>query len=198
MSKFDSFNYWLEALLNNHKAPSTIRGYRQRFEKFCAYMDKTPDELFDMQNDALKARRSPDVDPREGYIMERHVNAYLQQLRKERGANKGDPVGHAERQHNLYAIKSFFALNQVPLTLKNTTQRDSGDTGSAIPSQAFLSDLITNLRNRKNGNPRLRYKALLLTLKDSGLRVSDVEKLRYSKLASYTHTHEARSGGYYP
>jgi len=72
-------------------------------------------------------------------------------------------------------IISFFALNEYPLSMRRS-DRPSGDKiGSRIPEKSELVKLVNRAKSR-------RTRAVILFLKDSGLRISDVVRLRWTDI----------------
>lgn len=63
-------------------AEGSIRNYKDNFAKFVEWMNRTPDELFAMHQRAIRARLSGEGDVRKGFIMESHVNEFLNHLRQ--------------------------------------------------------------------------------------------------------------------
>jgi integrase len=160
----------MDALAN--RSVHTRRNYKLQFNRFAKWMNKSPNELFDQQNAARRHDINHD-DPRDGHLMEQQVKAYIAYL---------DGIGLSISYQKLaYAtIRSFFKLNHVPLSLGGHDQ-PVGDNngGSRIPSKAeiraILEKVVTPL-----GKPRIQYQAAILTLKDTGLRLSDVIRLTWS------------------
>jgi integrase len=170
MSKYDSYDFWMQSLSN--RSPYTRRNYRQHFTRFTKYMQKSPNELFDMQHHAQQTN-GENTDPRDGYLMEQQVKQYIAYLQ-----DKGLSISYQKLSYA--AIKSFFQLNQVPLKL-HSNDKPKGDNmgGSRIPSreeiQAMIQAAVT-----EDGKPRILYQALVLFLKDSGLRLGDAQQVTWS------------------
>jgi len=76
------------------------------------------------------------------------------------------------------AIRSFFRKNNVSLNMDGNDRPDGEGYGSAVPTKEQIKKLI-------RGAGTLRYRALILFLKDSGLRISDVLRLKWADLKPY-------------
>jgi integrase len=168
MSKYDSFAFWMQSLTN--RSPFTQRAYRQHFTRFMTWMDKSADELFDLQ---LTSQHADSDDPRDGYLMENQVKRYLTHLK-----DKGLSISYQKLSYT--SIKSFFQHNKVPLRF-DINDKPRGDTmgGSRIPSKAEVRTMIDSAVTR-DGKPRRLYQALLMFLKDSGLRLNDTRQITWS------------------
>ncbi len=164
-SKFSSIKVWEETIAN--RAESTKQDYRKHFKCFVEWSKLTPDELRDMKWHEDQASK-----PWERTRVENFVRQYLQYLQsvKEYSCNT---------QRCFYtAIQSFFDANGVPLNLK----RQDRPIGCAFGSKTIKQE---ELRRIFNAAESLRDKALVMFLKDSGLRLSDVAELDWRDLKEY-------------
>lgn len=180
MSKYDSLTYWLDELANH--ASGTVTQYRTRFQTFCDWTRKTPDELFDLQNLSIKQQHNGGFDdPRDQRQVEKLVTKFLTVLQTTGIYPKDAPKPIAPNTVRVYrqSILSFFRINQVPLNfVKSKRVENHNDTGSRIPEKGEIQQLV-DLTVTKKGNARYKYHAMVLALKDSGLRVSDLIRLRW-------------------
>jgi len=102
-------------------------------------------------------------DPRENQIVENKVRAWLA---SERG-NKSN----ATRRAMLTAVRSFFSLNQHPLRMLRRDTPQGESEGSRIPER---KEVI-----RMADAAKWKYRGAVMFLKDSGLRISDVVRVRW-------------------
>jgi integrase len=190
MSKYNSLAYWKLALDEGKHADSTKELYFHRFGKFCDFMGKNPNELYDIHAQSLKLRYFPDenTDKRDGFVMENHVKRFLVQLEQQ-----GLEDSSVDSYRN--SIKSFFFHNENPLQLKKSKTKESAsaDKGSVIIGTEHIREIVKNFcRTKIHGNIRTNFVAAIMVMKDTGLRVGDLPKLRKSELITLTHTTESR------
>ena len=157
MTEIDSYEYWMDQLVN--RSPGTQRVYRIMFKEFLEYMDVTPNQLVEMQRRSLEGNG----DPRENRVVENKVRAWLAELRKSKSP--------ATCRLALATVKSFFALNLHPLRLTRLDRPQGESQGSRIPER---EEVIRVLDAAK-----WKYRAAITFLKDSGLRLSDLVKIRW-------------------
>jgi len=160
----DAYEFWLSHL--ESRAKGTRETYVFRFNDFLKWVGKSPNELFDLKRDSLRA-----ADPRESEVVEGFVIRYLTHL-EERGLSANTRLGR------LIAIHSFFDLNRVPLDHKAIRRPPSVSGGSKIPSKQEIRALLVHARSR-------RVRAAILSLKDCGFRPSDLVKLRWEEKVDY-------------
>jgi integrase len=163
-------SYWMQGLAN--RSESTRSTYRYDFLKFAEWMQKTPNDLFDLQ---LQAQQQQHDDPRDRHHMENAVIRYIAHL------DESD-ISVSTQKRRYAAINSFFRINQVPLMLQRG-DTPTGDSfgGSKIPSTAQIREMVENCVTPE-GKIRLQYQALIMVLKDTGLRISDAIRLRWSEM----------------
>lgn len=150
-----------------NRSPGTRKLYTSHLNKFSEWAGASPNELIDMKMSSLKSSD----DPRDCRVVENKVKAYLHHL-EERGLKP------ATRRTAYASINSFFASNQFRLSF-NSLDRPSGDSeGSRIPEKGEIKMMLHAAKSR-------RYRALILFLKDSGLRVSDAVRLRWDQAVDY-------------
>jgi integrase len=159
MAKIDSMSYWMDQLAN--RSESTKQHYLIYFKRFSDWMGKSPDQLIEMQ----KATRNQTGDPRENRVLEGKVKAFLKHL-------EDQGLSVATRGVVYAAVLSFFECNLHPLDM-HPHDRPSGESqGSRIPEKKEVAKLLNAAKSRT-------YRAAILFLKDSGLRVSDAVRLRW-------------------
>lgn len=157
MAKIDSFKYWMDQLAARSK--STRDMYQIYFNKFLEYAKATPDGLIEMQRKALETTG----DPRENNVVEAKVRAWLAEMK-----NQKSP---ATRRMALAAVKSFFAVNLHPLKLTRLDRPQGESVGSRIPEKEEVVKIADA--------GKWKYRAAVMFLKDSGLRISDVVRVRW-------------------
>jgi len=157
--------------LSNRDEDTRI-GYKRYFLKFCQWLGKSPDELVEMKKKALEHNG----DRRENMILEGKVKQFISYLEHDAVTKwKKKGYGLGTRKMAYAGICSFFVLNEYPLSMKRG-DRPSGDAlGSRIPDKAEVVKLVNCAKSR-------RHRAAILFLKDSGLRLSDVVRLRWSDI----------------
>ena len=162
MTGIDSFDYWMQQL--ESRSLSTRRVYSSYFTKFCEYVDLSPNQLIETQRQALASRG----DPRENHQIENQVRAFMNSMKESHSAST--------RRQVLASVKSFFDLNLHPLRL-SVLDRPRGDSlGSRTPEKEEVV-MIADAGKWK-------YRAAIMFLKDSGLRVSDVVRLKWKEKVS--------------
>ena len=149
----------MEELLS--KASGTREKYLFYFQRFLERWGLSADELFEMR---LKDLRSGD--PLNFGRIERWVKAWCREL-VEAGYSPGTCRLAA------HAVKSFFKALNLPLNLKASDLPKGESSGSRI----VLREEILALWDACGGEFKKRNRAILMFLKDSGLRISDVVAL---------------------
>lgn len=157
MTGIDSYKYWVDQLVN--RSHGTQRVYKIFFNEFLEFMDATPNQLIEMQRKALESSG----DPRENHVLETKVKTWLAELEETKSP--------ATCRLALAAVKSFFALNLHPLRLTRLDRPQGESQGSRIPER---EEVIRMLDAAK-----WKYRTAIMFLKDSGLRISDLVKIRW-------------------
>ena len=103
--------------------------------------------------------------------MENLLRGYIETLEKRDLTCSTQSLAYA-------AVRSFFEAQDMPLFLK----REDKPTGCAFGSKALT---LEEIRQIKNATELLRDKALIMFLKDSGLRQSDASKLKWNAFKDY-------------
>lgn len=157
----DAIEVWMDGLANRKE--STRELYRQNFERFCEWARKTPDELR-----RLKFEEDQKEKPWERTQVENLVRKFMEYLTNE--------VGLTNLNNPYYSIRSFFSSNGLPLNLNGgDAPINRSSQGSTVPSAKDVKRVI-------NSCEYLRDRCMVLFLKDSGLRTSDLEAIMWGDL----------------
>lgn len=151
----------MEELAN--RSDATREKYRSYFLKFCEWIGKTPDQLVEQREKDLKGE-----DPKEQRRIESSLKGFVAFLGREGSSVSTQQVAYA-------AVRSFFEMHYQPLRMR----RGEYPSGEALGSRVATKEDIKKLLE----DASLRIRAMLLFLKDTGLRVSDVVALKYGDLA---------------
>jgi len=146
-----------------NRSEGTRGKYKEYFDKFCGWLGKTADQLVEQRKQELKSD-----DPREQRRMESALKGFLAYLDKEGMAVATQQVAYA-------AIRSFFEMHFQPLRMR----RGDYPQGESLGSRVATKEDIKRIYEETS----IRIRALILFLKDTGLRVSDVIRLTYGDLA---------------
>jgi len=153
--------YWMGELAN--RSDATREKYRSYFLKFCEWIGQTPDQLVEQKKRDLK-----NDDPKVQRRIESALKGFIAFLEGEGSSVSTQQVAYA-------AVRSFFEMNYQPLRMR----RGDYPTGESLGSRAATKEDIEKLLE----DASLRIRALILFLKDTGLRVSDVVQLKYGVLS---------------
>jgi integrase len=143
----------------------------RHLKNFSNWLNKAPEDLIKIQKKALQAKINGQ-DPRESQILETQLKKYLAFM-----TQQGKRIG---TQKLAYAsINSFFKLNLFPLNV-TIGDRPSGDTegGSRIPTKTEVIKVVNAAKSQ-------RCRAAILFAKDSGLRVSDIVRMKWGMIKDY-------------
>ena len=178
MTEIDAMTFWTSQLANRNK--DTVRNYKIYLLKFCGWVGKSPNELIEMKKKALEHNG----DRRENLVLEGKVKEFMHYLEHEAVTRQGKKgYGLGSRKIAYSGIISFFDLNQYPLSMKRGDRPSGEALGSRIPEKDEIIRLVNTAKSR-------RHRAAILFLKDSGLRLSDVVKLRWRDIQDF-------GGGFY-
>lgn len=156
----DSVKIWMDALATRSK--STKDTYMRYFKRFCDWSSKTPDELRE-----LKFQEDQKEKPWERSEVENLLRGYIEHLK-----NKGFKTLFVPYS----AVKSFFTCNGLPLNLNGgDAPINHSAQGSVVPTREDIQQIVASCEY-------LRDRAIILFLKDSGLRTSDLEGLKWGDL----------------
>jgi site-specific recombinase XerD len=160
-----AIDYWKSELAS--RDPATVNLYLRSFDKFLQYTEKTADELL-----AQRQQDQTNTDRKIQRLMETLLNAFISKKRQE---------GYSSASLQVYfaAVRSFFEVHYYPLIMRK------GDypKGESIGVRAATKEAIFKAVESKRNRNKAEVKALILFLKDSGLRESDARLLNYGKIA---------------
>lgn len=157
MSK--SLKVWDEDLVN--RSIRTREAYRRELRRFLDRFELTPDELFELRKSSLN---SPDV--RDRQAVERKIRILMGEM-KDQGyaANSIQQVSKA--------LKSFFESQGLPLRMK----KSDAPLGAVNGQRLALVEHIRTMWDYSSTESKHKNRAVLMFLKDSGVRIGDVAAL---------------------
>jgi integrase len=155
---------WKNTLAN--RAKGTRNQYFHYFNKFLDYAQVSADELREM-----KYEEDQEAKPWERNRVENLLRGYIKNLEEKNLTCSTQSLAFA-------SVRSFFEAQGMPLNLK----KEDAPQGCAFGSKTLTKEEI---RQIKNAAEFLRDKALIMFLKDSGLRQSDAAKLRWGDFKDY-------------
>ena len=152
---------WMDALATRKQSTRDL--YDRLFSRFCDWAGKTPDELRE-----LKFQEDRKDKPWERSAVENLVRRYLEYLREKEGLKN--------LNNHYYALRSFFSSNGLPLNLNGgDTPSNHNVQGSSVPTREDIRAVVSACEH-------IRDRLMVLFLKDSGLRTSDLEGLQWADL----------------
>jgi integrase len=160
-----ALQYWQSELAT--KGEATRDKYQTYFQEFLDFIGKNPDELIvQRQQDILNPDRK--IQRR----IESQLLAFIAKKKKE---------GYAVATQQIYfaSIRSFFEIHYFPLIMR----RGDYPKGDSNGVKRATKEAILKVLNNKTRNS-VTIKPLVLFIKDTGLRVSDVRRLKYGDIAS--------------
>jgi integrase len=158
--QFESVKMWMAELASLRKSTKYVYGQHLRY--FCDWIEKTPDELLQTREADLKKEK-----PTEQRRMERQVKKYLASLTEQEKSRGFKKQAYA-------AVRSFFARQYVPLQFF----RSDAPRGPPPTPRVARKDEIRKMLTYADE----RARALILTLCQSGLRISDAVNLKYGDI----------------
>ncbi len=143
------------------RAKNTRKLYRRYLNQFLERWETTPDELYSMR----KADFDSD-DPRDKQSVERMVKVMMSEMRAE---------GYAASTCSFIgkAVSSFFESQGLPLELKSKDAPKVFYNGQYLA----LKEHIAKMWDYAPTENKIKTRAILTFVKDSGLRISDVSAL---------------------
>ena len=160
-----TLQYWQNELAT--KGEATKQRYQEYFSEFLDFICKKPDELVTQrQQDLLNPDR------RIQRRIESQLLAFLATKKK-----KGYAI--ATQQIYFASIRSFFEIHYFPLIMRRGDY-PKGDSNGV--KRASKEAILKVLKNRTRNS--VTIKPLILFMKDTGLRVSDVRQLKYGDIAN--------------
>ncbi len=157
MGEIDRYEYWLTQLSGRSEATQNV--YKIYFQQFLSYVLLTPNELIRLYDES---KQNGD-DPREKEAVELKVRLWLNELKKTKSP--------ATCRQAYGSVRSFFDLNRRPLFLLRQDKPKGHSEGSRIPEKKEVIRIADAAKSK--------YRAAMMVLKDSGLRCSDVVRLRW-------------------
>jgi integrase len=157
----NSLKVWQASLAN--RTEGTRKKYVSHFNRFIEWANITPDKLREM-----KYLEDKEAKPWERNQVENLLRQYLEEMEKSEYTCSTQKLTYA-------SVRSFFEAQGMPLFLKRTDR----PSGCAFGSKVLRRE---DIRQLKNAAEYLRDKALIMFLKDSGLRESDAAKLKWKDL----------------
>lgn len=157
--RLNAYDYWLREL--SIKDERTIYQYRHYFDQYLSFLNTTSDKLIEhrqttINNEDIKIQRT-----HESYFLD-----FLKHL-KDKGYSNGTlQVAHA-------SVRSFYEMHYIPLRTRRKDYPKSTPNGTR---RATTPLTIKMLEQYKPQN-KTTFKALVMTLKDTGLRVTDLMNL---------------------
>lgn len=153
----DALEIWRHALAN--RAESTKTGYFWSMQKFLEWAGVSANQVRQMKLEEEEKEK-----PWQRTEVENLVRRYLKHLESE-----GTPG--STRKTVLTGIRSFFQAQQLPLHLNRQDIPDCAYMhASTVPTREDIKAML-------NAATYIRDRGLILFLKDSGLRESDVEQI---------------------
>jgi len=164
----------MEAWLMELKAlsESTRRQYLDHFQRFCKRWGKTPDEIYDLYANAET--------PRARRFFQNMLKRHMKEMR-----DSGRSASTCRMAYK--AVSSFFKAQGIRFKIGSREL----PRGQYNGQRRIKRDQIAKLYDVVGPEFRLRNRALIMFLKDSGLRISDAAKLNVSDyLNARTIVHE--------
>ncbi|MCK4481719.1 tyrosine-type recombinase/integrase [Candidatus Bathyarchaeota archaeon] len=157
-----AYKIWMRHTSN--KAAKTKLEYQKNFKHFLEWCRKTPDELRQ-----LKLQEESQKEPWLRTEVENLVREHVGMMKKKNYSGSSIHM-------RLCAIRSFFKAQNLPLHLNRDDQPIIDNLkAKGTPSKKQLKEIIECADN-------LRDRALMLFLKDTGLRASDVPQILWKHL----------------
>lgn len=157
-----AYQIWMRQLSN--KAAKTQHNYVKNFKYFLEWCKKAPDELR-----ALKLQEENQKEPWLRTEVENLVREHVGMMKKKEYSGSSIHM-------RLCAIRSFFKAQNLPLHLNREDQPIIDNLkAKGTPSKKQLKEIIECADN-------LRDRALMLFLKDTGLRASDISQILWKHL----------------
>jgi len=160
-----ALEYWKTELAS--KDPATTDLYFRSFDKFLQFTGKTADELL-----TQRQQEQTNPDRKIQRRMESQLNAFISKKRQ-------DGLASATLQVYFASVRSFFEIHYYPLIMRKGDYPKGESLGVRVAPKEAILKAIENKQNRN----KKQLRALILFLKDSGLRRSDTVLLNFGKVA---------------
>ncbi len=152
-----AYTYWQDEL--ELVAPDTRRGYLLYFNGFIEWLGVDAESLYQWQKRLLE-----DGDPRTNReIVHKFVAWYREKQRTKGWA--GSTVARTS-----YAVRSFFTANSLVFPIRQRDLPRQHPNGARV----IMLDEIRQLWDLVSNQFKLRKRAIMMVLKDSGLRRGDI------------------------
>jgi integrase len=151
-----ALDYWQNELIN--MAEGTRYLYHKYFLDFANYLNQTPDQI-------LEQRKQDSTNPN------KQIQRRYETLFKEFLAEIKPKYAPLTRQTIYASIRSFFEIHDYPLRMR----RNDYPKGKGIGVKRATDEAILKVLENK---PTPTLTALIHTLKDTGLRISDLKQLK--------------------
>jgi integrase len=158
----EAIEYWQQELATKNSCTKDI--YLKVFNKFLMFIGRTADELLRQRQ---KDQTNLDLK------IQRRIESQLKQFIAKEAADQG--FKPATLQLHFAAIRSFFEIHYYPLKMR----RGDYPTGESLGVRAATKDMVLKAIENKETRNKAEAKAVILFLKDSGLRASDARRLDY-------------------
>jgi integrase len=155
--------------------PDTARLYEREVNVFSEWIGLSLDELYNLGVEAQTAS-----DPSERMIVMEKLTEYLGGI-KENGVSQrsGKPYGYGKLKDVKSAITKFYAINGIVLKTERGSEITQlikrTETDKRKPTKEEIRNLISVA-------PNFRLKAMIVLQKDTGLRISDIVKVRFKDI----------------
>jgi site-specific recombinase XerD len=154
-----ALKYWQNEIATKGEATKEI--YARNFTKFLKFVNMNPDQLL--------AQRQDDLLSRDIKTQRRIESKFLAFLAKK----KEEGYAPATLQIIFASIRSFFEIHYFPLRMRRNDYPKGDSNGVRRATKESILKVLYDRRTRNKATER----AMLLFLKDSGLRVSDARRL---------------------
>jgi integrase len=156
-NKRNAKEYWLNELATKDRA--TVKMYKRYFEDFLTYLNTDADKLLQQR---IEHSRHEDIK------VQRTIESYFLQFLRDLRVKKEYKNGTL--QVVFASIRSFFEMHYVPLRTRRKDYPKSTANGVRRATDEAIRKVLTEYKPRN----RETFKALLMTFKDTGLRVIDL------------------------
>lgn len=157
--KGKAMRVWIDDLSN--LAEATKNTYEFNFQRFLDRFEVSPDELYEMRRRDLE-----NEDPRDHQSIERMVKVLMSEMKQ-----SGKSASTCRQVSK--AASSFFESQGMPLKLRAKDHPKGMSNGQRLA----MGDDIRLMWDYSSTEFKLRNRAAIAFLKDSGLRISDVNNL---------------------
>ena len=158
---FKAVEDWLQAIGN--RSESTKGQYLRWFSKFCDFSEMNPDQVLGLREEEVKSE-----DRSVKHAMERKLLGFMNHLKQKEFSSSSQKLAYG-------AVRSFFECHYLKLEMR----RSDAPRGDPVGQKAATNKEIRQMLARAS---MLRDRAIIMWKKDSGLRDSDVVRLKWSMI----------------